>query len=367
MREMLVRSSRHSYPVRVGHGLLRNLGRMLQEVGLKGRVALVSDDNVLAEWKQPVVEGLNEAGLPPLLLAIRPGEASKTLRTAEPLYGHLIEAGYGRGDTLVALGGGVVGDLAGFVAATYHRGMELVQVPTSLLAQVDSSVGGKVAVDHALGKNLVGAFYPPKLVVADTDALATLPVRERWSGLAEVVKAALIADLDLFTDLERDLEALGEGTLVGDPLADLVARAVRIKTEVVSRDENEQGVRMHLNFGHTLGHALETATGYGLMTHGEAVVIGMRAAIDISQKLGKLKEHDAHRALSLLARFPRPPQTTADKPTVEAILSAAARDKKTLAGQLRFIVLHGLGSAEVEPSLPAPLLRAGAERVLAEL
>lgn len=341
-----VTSATGRYPVRVGRGLLAGIGPGLRAAGFRGRVAVVSDATVLEDWGPVLLLNLESAGYSPLVLSIVPGEASKTVATAEVFWGRLIEGGFGRSDLLVACGGGVVGDLGGFVAATLHRGMRLYQVPTTLLAQVDSSIGGKVAVDHRLGKNLVGCFYPPELVVADVETLSTLPVRERWNGLAEVVKVALVRDAHFLAELEDELESLAEGP-VNERTAAVVAHAARLKAEVVSADEREGGERMLLNFGHTLGHALEVATGYAPLSHGEAVVVGMKAAVRLSARLGLLPEADEARALVLLERFPRPLGLV--KPERAAVRSAALRDKKALGGMLRYVVLRAVGQGAVEP------------------
>jgi 3-dehydroquinate synthase len=341
-----VTSASGKYPVRVGRGLLATVGPGLRAAGFQGRVAVVSDATVLEDWGPVLLLNLESAGYSPLVLSIVPGEASKTVSMAEVFWGRLIEAGFGRGDLLVACGGGVVGDLGGFVAATFHRGMRFLQAPTTLLAQVDSSIGGKVAIDHRLGKNLVGAFYPPEQVVSDVETLATLPPRERWNGLAEVVKVALVRDAGFVAELERDLEALADGPITGQMEA-VVGRAARLKAEIVSSDEHERGDRMLLNFGHTLGHALEAATGYAGLSHGEAVVVGMKAAVRLSGALGVLAQDDETRALALLSRFPHPLGLV--KPSPEVVRAAALRDKKAVSGVLRYVVLRAIGHGAVEP------------------
>jgi 3-dehydroquinate synthase len=296
----------------------------------------------------------SRSGAYPVLIALPPGESQKTLASAEKLYGGLIEGGFTRKDAVIALGGGVIGDLAGFVAATYHRGVPLIHVPTSLLAQVDSSIGGKVAVDHRLGKNLVGAFYPPRFVLCDPSVLGTLGERERWSGLAEVVKAALIADRELLKLLEANLERLAVNP--SSPLLpEVIRRAVAIKAKIVSRDEREEGDRMLLNFGHTVGHALEVATGYGPLTHGEAVVLGMRAAVTVSLRLRRCPDAEASRALALLACFPR--VVALPRPDVNQVLKAIGRDKKNASQKIRFVVLLKAGKAAVEQVVEPALLR----------
>ena len=328
-------------------------------------MAVVTDANVRRLWGDGLRDALAAAGLAPVLLEIPPGEGSKTLARADALWTGLIEAGLGRGDTLLALGGGVVGDLAGFVAATFHRGMRLLQVPTTLLAQVDSSIGGKVAIDHRLGKNLIGAFHPPVRVVADVSTLRTLPVRERWNGLAEVVKTALVLDRELFEELETALPVLGGGQADDEGWAGVVGRTAALKARLVSEDELERGPRMLLNFGHTVGHALEAATGHGPLRHGEAVVLGMRAAVAVSARLGRLVPEQVRRVEAVLDRFPRPPSVP--RPGREAVRAALGRDKKASAGKVRFVVLDGLGRGAIEPALPEELLQLGIDQALESL
>ncbi len=359
-----VRAGNNSYDVLIVPGLVSVLGKCMRSMGIGGRAALISDSSVLKHWGQLVTESLAAAGFDVTTIALPPGEATKTYRAAEPIYGKLIEAGFTREDTVVALGGGVIGDLAGFVAATYHRGMGLVHVPTTLLAQVDSSIGGKVAVDHPLGKNLIGGFHPPRAVICDPRVLATLPDRERWSGLAEVVKAALVVDEGFVASLEHDLDMIGNGRANEGRVAEVIERAVRIKAKVVSEDEREHGPRAVLNFGHTVGHALEAATGYGPLTHGEAIVIGMRVALEVSAQLGRCAASDAARALALLSRFPAPPLLA--RPTHDAVLAVIRRDKKVRGGAVRFVVLAGMGRAEVEPSISDELLSLAVDRALDE-
>ncbi len=358
-----VTSASGKYPVRVGRGLLAGIGPGLRAAGFRGRVAVVSDATVLEAWGPVLLLNLESSGFSPEVLSIVPGEASKTVSMAEVFWGRLIESGFGRGDLLLACGGGVVGDLGGFVAATFHRGMRLLQVPTTLLAQVDSSIGGKVAVDHRLGKNLVGAFYPPEQVVCDVETLATLPARERWNGLAEVVKVALVRDAGFVAELERDLETLADGPIT-EHVEAVVGRAARLKAEVVSSDERERGERMLLNFGHTLGHALEAATGYAGLSHGEAVVVGMKAATRLSRALGFLGPAEETRVLTLLSRFPHPLGLV--KPSPEVVRAAALRDKKALGGELRYVVLRAIGQGAVE-RLPAERLDQAVELALEAL
>jgi 3-dehydroquinate synthase len=360
-----VQSRAGAYDVDIAAGLLRGLAEDPSAAGIAGRVAVVTDANVRRLWGDGLRDALAGAGLAPVLLEIPAGEGSKTLARADALWAALIEAGLGRGDTILALGGGVVGDLAGFVAATFHRGMRLVQAPTTLLAQVDSSIGGKVAIDHRLGKNLIGAFHPPVRVVADVSTLRTLPVRERWNGLAEVVKTALVLDGELFEELETALPVLGGGEADDEGWAGVVGRTAALKARLVSEDELERGPRMLLNFGHTVGHALEAATGHGPLRHGEAVVLGMRAAVAVSARLGRLGPEQVRRVEAVLDRFPRPPSVP--RPGREVVRAALGRDKKASAGKIRFVVLDGLGRGAIEPSLPEELLGLAIDRALEAL
>lgn len=363
-RTIEVRAAAGDYRVQVGAGLLDGLGEGVKALAPRARLALVTDSNVWRAWGERAKASLERAGFQVRVLEVAAGEASKSLEVANRLWGELIASGLSRADLLVALGGGVVGDLAGFVAATFHRGMPFVQVPTSLLAQVDSSVGGKVAIDHEKGKNLVGAFHAPRWVLADTDVLSTLPVRERWCGLAEMVKAALIAAPGLLGTLEASLEAIGEGSAPPALLEEAITAAIRVKADVVSQDEKESGMRLWLNFGHTVAHGLEAASGYGPLTHGEAVVIGMRAAVNVSERLGKVSAAERERALALLGRFPQPPRISLEP---EAVLRAVGWDKKAVEGKVRYVVLEGIGRAGVVPELPRPLLEEVVQAAVAGL
>ncbi len=282
----VVTTATESYPVFVGWGFLEELGRRMRNAGLWGMAHIVSDEGVFPLYGARVTKILEDAGFEVDSLVVPQGERSKSFETAVKIYDWLVDCRAERGDNIVALGGGVVGDLAGFVAATFLRGLPLVQVPTSLIGMVDSSIGGKVAVNHPQGKNLIGAFYQPRLVVADTQALTTLPRRELVSGWAEVVKHAMIRDLRLLELLEQQ----AEGLLALDRMvtSDVVARSAAIKAKIVSEDEKEHGIRVILNYGHTIAHGLETAANYERFLHGEAVAIGMMGAAMISRDVGLL-------------------------------------------------------------------------------
>ncbi|MBI2319022.1 MAG: 3-dehydroquinate synthase [Betaproteobacteria bacterium] len=298
--------------------------------------------------------GRSQRGIQSLQIALPDGEAYKNWETLNSIYERLLEARCDRQTAVIALGGGVVGDIAGFAAATFQRGVPFIQVPTTLLAQVDASVGGKTAINHPRGKNMIGAFYQPLSVLADTDTLASLPGRELRAGLAEVIKHGLIRDAGLFEWLEANLERL----LAREPaaLAHAVFRCCQIKAEVVAADERETGERALLNFGHTFGHAIENAMGYGVWLHGEAVAAGMVLAAELSRRLGRLPAADAQRVAGIIARAGLP--TSVEGIPAQQFAALMGVDKKALAGNIRFIVLDRLGAASICGDVPAAVLSA---------
>ena len=334
-----VRTASRAYRVHVGDGLLRHLDRIVSKAGGGGRRFVVSSPRI---WKLhgPAIEralGIAE----PLLMP--DGERAKTLRTVARLYGALIERGVDRGATIVAVGGGVVGDVAGFAAATLLRGVRLAHVPTTLLAQVDSAIGGKVGVNHTMGKNLIGAFHQPIVVVTDPELLDTLPRREFRSGLYEVVKYGVIASRELFEQVRRDRQAIVERKIPA--LVPVIRESCRIKAAIVSADEREGGLRRTLNFGHTVGHAIEAASGYRRFRHGEAVACGMLAAADVAAARGLFSREDAAALADLIAALgPLPPVTDLPASTVRA---AIRRDKKVLHGRLHMVLPTGLGETVI--------------------
>jgi 3-dehydroquinate synthase len=332
------------YPIVIERGVLGEIGRWMDTQGLGHKVAVISNPWVAERYGPAVLISLRDAGRAAELLTVPPGEGAKTLAEAERLYMELARLRLDRRSVVVALGGGVVGDLAGFVAATYLRGIDYVQVPTTLLAQVDASVGGKTAVDLPVGKNLVGAFHQPSLVIADVDTLATLPPRELRAGLAEVIKYGVIADAALFARLEEEADAV----LAADPaiLIALVQRSCEIKAEVVIADERETGLRAILNFGHTVGHAVEALTGYSTLLHGEAVAIGMVAAARMAVRQRMLAAPAAERLRSLIERYALPTEIPATL-SPEAILETMQLDKKTRDGQLQFVLPTRIGAVEI--------------------
>jgi 3-dehydroquinate synthase len=340
-------------PVFVGNGLLARAGEIAARAVPGRRALAVTDSNVAPLHLAPLLASLRASGFAAESLEIHAGEASKNLRTLETLWNALHAAGITRGDLVVALGGGVVGDLAGFAAATWLRGVSVLQAPTSLLAFVDSSIGGKTAIDLPFGKNLVGAFHQPAAVVGDPLVLRTLPPREFAQGMAEVVKTACILDADLLAFLRER---------AGRPFSDadterVIAACAAAKAGVVNRDEREGGLRMILNFGHTVGHAVEKVLGYGTVPHGEAVAVGMVAAARFGERLGKTPPGTASELVGLLRRLDLP-VCAADLPdggacTPDALADAMLSDKKKLGAEIRFVLLEGWGHATVVPILPA--------------
>jgi len=341
-----------SYDIEIGRGLLSTAGEFVRQRRQVSRAVVVTDANVRTPHALQVVAALAAGGIPTDMLEVPAGEASKCVAQAERLWSELTRLKADRKCTIVAVGGGVVGDLAGFVAATFARGLAFVQIPTTLLAQVDSSVGGKVGINLPAAKNIVGAFWQPAGVLIDLDVLATLPVREFRSGLAEVVKYGVILDADFFEYLEAHVDAINAAQ--PEVLEHIVARSCRLKADVVEQDEREEtGLRAVLNYGHTFCHAIETVTDYGQFLHGEAVAIGMICASRLSQRMGRTDATLTQRQEQLLNRLGL--ATAMPGLDHEALLEAMQLDKKTQHGQLRFVLPTRLGHVElvnrVEPSL----------------
>lgn len=339
MERLTVALGERSYPILIGRNALEALPDALAELDVRGAVAVVTDSHVGPLYGERVEGLLRQGGLNPVRCEMPAGEEHKRLARVEELCGRFLEGGLDRSSMVVALGGGVVGDIAGFAAAAFMRGIPFVQVPTTIVAQVDSSVGGKTGVNHPLGKNIIGAFHQPSAVVIDLDLLSTLPDRELRAGLAEVIKHGVIADEDLFAYLERRADALLAHDL--DALELPVRRSCEIKAEVVGADEREHGLRAILNYGHTFGHGIEAASGYTTFLHGEAVALGMHAAGALARLLGMVDDAFVERqracieACGLPARWPDLP--------IDDTLQAMRRDKKARAGRLKFIVPDRVG------------------------
>lgn len=350
-QELTVPLGERSYPIYIGTGLLENPELLARHI--HGSQVAVITNEVLAELALPrLLEALSGINAKVSVFTLADGEGEKNLANYGAIMDHLIGERHNRSTTLIALGGGVVGDITGFAAATYQRGVNFIQVPTTLLAQVDSSVGGKTAVNHPSGKNLIGAFHQPVAVLADMDLLETLPDREFAAGIAEVVKYGVIADADFFGWLEANAQALGDRA--PEALAHAVAVSCRTKADVVAQDERESGRRAILNFGHTFGHAIEALTGYSRYLHGEAVAIGMTQAADLSARLGLLSWEDAARVRRLLEGFHLP--VTPPDLSAEAMLDAMGMDKKVVDGTLRLVLARRLGDAFVTSDVPAARL-----------
>jgi len=329
------------------------LGKHCARLGLGERCAVISDQTVAGCYRNPVIASLKTAGFKPVFISQAAGEKAKTLKNVQVCYDQLANHRLERGSFVVALGGGVVGDLAGFVAATYLRGIDFVQVPTTLLAQVDSSVGGKVGVNLTAGKNLVGAFYQPKLVLCDLDVLRTLPTREFRAGLAEVIKYSIISDAKLFARLERDLPKLLAHDLA--TLTSVIERCCKIKAAVVGKDEREDGLRAILNFGHTIGHGLEAISKYGKYLHGEAISIGQVVAAKISEQRTGLPAQDSARMVSLFEQAGLPTQIKLTALQTKQLFAAMQLDKKVSDGKIKFVLAKRIGQVVsgqiVEPAI----------------
>ena len=347
-----------SYDVIVEAGMLVQAGDWLRQAGLTGhRAAVISDETVARLHAGALVNSLETAGFKPTLHQVPAGEASKSLAHAETLSREMIRAGHDRKSVVVALGGGVVGDLAGFVASIFYRGLPLVQIPTTIVAQVDSSVGGKTGVNVAEGKNLLGAFHQPRLVLVDPETLRTLPDREFHEGFAEAIKHAAIRDAAMLDALA----ALDPASR--DVPAALIARNIAIKARVVEADEHEtRGIRALLNFGHTIGHGIEAAVPYGEMLHGEAISLGIKAALFLSERHAGLAPQASKIILALLDRF-RLPLVLPAAITTDTVMAKLARDKKFAAGAIRFVLLDAPGSARLVDSITAEDLRAAIEHL----
>lgn len=350
MQSLQVELGDRSYPIHIGKQLLGQASVLVPH--LRGRqVAIVTNQTVAPLYLNPLLQALVDYKVTSIVLP--DGEQYKTWETLQQIFDGLLEARHDRRTTVVALGGGVIGDMAGFAAACYQRGVDFIQVPTTLLSQVDSSVGGKTGINHPLGKNMIGAFYQPRAVIIDTHTLCTLPERELSAGLAEVIKYGLICDAPFLDWLEQNIERLR--ALDAQALTEAIQRSCAAKARVVASDERESGIRAILNLGHTFGHAIETHMGYGNWLHGEAVAGGTVMALEMSRRLGWISDAERDRGIRLLARagLPVVPPTTM---TPEDFLQHMAVDKKVLDGQLRLVLLRRLGEAVVTADFPRDVL-----------
>ena len=355
MQKLTVNLGDRSYPILVGAGLLPRAGELLQQAGLRGKIAVITNPTVAQLYLDTTCEALASAGFQVMPVLVPDGEEHKDLKSLVSIYDRLIAERFERKSCVLALGGGVIGDLAGFVAATYLRGVPYVQVPTTLLAQVDSSVGGKTAVNHQDGKNLIGAFYQPRLVLIDVEVLRSLPRRELIAGLAEVIKYGIIEDPALFRLLEKEHQRLIG--LDQELLIQVIATCCAIKARVVEKDEREDDYRAVLNFGHTIGHALEAATGYTRFLHGEAVGIGMAKASAISVQQGFCDRTSLERIHDLIRKTGLPLEIPAEV-SVAGLIQGMEVDKKSAGGKIKFVACAGIGKTCFHSLTPGEILNA---------
>jgi 3-dehydroquinate synthase len=341
-----------TYPIITGNGMLSLFAPTLRQMGVQNRLVIITDSNVAPLYLKPLKHHLTHFGFAPAAVVLSPGESQKSLKTAGKVYGELIGSGIGRADAIIAFGGGVIGDLAGFIAATFQRGMTMIQLPTTLLAQVDSSVGGKVAVNHPLGKNMIGAFHQPRLVWCDTDYLSSLPFREIVCGLGEVVKYGIVGDAELFAYIERNLGPVLK--LEPQSITHIQSRCLELKARVVSEDEKETGLRMILNCGHTIGHALEAAGKYRLLKHGEAVLFGIVAESYIARETGLITDDVHRRIVDLIARIPL--RNNVQQLKAGEILQFVRRDKKSVETRPRFILPIRIGEVKCVDQVDSKLI-----------
>ena len=354
MQSLTVDLGDRSYPIHVGVGLLERSGELLRQAGLRGKVAVVTNPVVAQLYLDSLNEALRSADFTVVPILVPDGEEHKSLKSLATIYDRLVAERLERKSCILALGGGVIGDLAGFAAATYLRGVPYVQVPTTLLAQVDSSVGGKTAVNHENGKNLIGAFYQPKLVLIDIAVLRSLPRRELMAGLAEVIKYGIIEDAALFSLLEQSIDKII--SLNQEMLTRIVATSCAIKARVVEADEREDDYRAVLNFGHTIGHALEAATGYREFLHGEAVGVGMVKAVALSVNQRFCEAASLKRVIALVQKAGLPVEIPREI-APQSLIQAMEIDKKVAGGKIKFIMCEGIGKTRFHWLAPDEILR----------
>lgn len=358
VRTVDVQLGPRSYAIEIGRGVLGGAGPFVAARSKARHAIVIADANVEAPHAVAAAESLAERGMDVDLVVVEPGEPSKSVDTADSLWRKLLDLGAARTSAVVAVGGGVIGDLAGFVAATYARGLDFFQIPTTLLAQVDSSVGGKVGINLPTAKNMVGAFWQPRGVLVDVDTLGTLADREYRSGLAEVVKYGVILDAEFFAFLEANIAGLN--SRAADVLVATIERCCRLKADVVEQDERETtGLRAVLNYGHTFAHALEAVAGYGELLHGEAVSIGMTCAARLAHRLGRIDDAFVERQQALLAALSLP--VAAPPLDRDRLVAAMASDKKVEHGRLRFVLPTRLGHVELVGGIDAQDVRAALE------
>ncbi len=354
MEKIRVDLAERSYNIFIGNNTLEEIGDKLKLFDLSPKIALISNPAVYSLYGERVSDSIKNAGFDLLTVTIPDGEQYKNLATLKNIYDELLKFKLDRKSALIALGGGVIGDITGFAASTYMRGVSYIQIPTTLLAQVDSSVGGKTGIDHELGKNMIGAFWQPGLVWIDVETLKTLPMRELLAGLAEVIKYGVIYDKELFDFLEINRDNLLN--LDNSALTHIIKRSCEIKADVVAQDEREAGLRAILNYGHTIGHAIETVTGYTKFLHGEAVSIGMHLEANLSFMLHFIDKDQVVKIKEVIDSYGLPSEMPEDV-NVEALFSSMKLDKKAVAGELKFILPEKIGHVRIQKGISDKTLR----------
>ncbi len=361
MNKIRVELGERSYTIASGSGMLKDIGQSLERFDFSKKAAIVSNPTVFDLYGSTLRASLLNSGFDAAEIILPDGEEYKNLQSVEKIYEQLLRMRFDRRSVLIALGGGVIGDITGYAASTYMRGIDFIQVPTTLLAQVDSSVGGKTGVNHALGKNMIGTFWQPRLVWIDISTLHTLSRRDFLAGIAEIVKYGIIWDRSFFDFLEKRREALL--SLNPDDIMHAIIRSCEIKADVVSRDERESGVRAILNFGHTIGHAIETATGYATFVHGEAVAIGMHVEALIAHEAGLIGSDEVARIRHLLKTFGLPAELPADI-DLPALFDAMKLDKKAVSGDVKFILPEQIGKVRIKGNIARNIVQKAIEKAL---
>jgi 3-dehydroquinate synthase len=354
MEKIRVDLAERSYNISIGNNILEGIGEKLTLFDLSPRIAIVSNPTVFSLYGDRVSDSVKKAGFELSVITIPDGEEYKDLLWVQHIYDELLRIKLDRSSALIALGGGVIGDITGFAASTYMRGISCIQVPTTLLAQVDSSVGGKTGVNHKLGKNMIGTFWQPRLVWIDVETLKTLPKKELLAGIAEVIKYGVIYDRELFDFLEADKDKILD--LDSRAMSHIIKRSCEIKAEIVSKDERESGLRAILNYGHTIGHAVETVSGYKRFLHGEAVAIGMFLEARLSQILGLIDKDQVSRIKVVIDSYGLPSEIPADM-DVQSLLLSMQLDKKTVAGEMKFIFPEKIGQVRIHKGVTENTIR----------
>jgi len=361
MNKIRVELGERSYTIASGSGILKDIGKSLERFDFSRKAAIVSNPTVYDLYGKTLRSSLSDSGFEIIEIILPDGEEYKNLSSVEKIYEQLLKMRFDRKSVLIALGGGVIGDITGYAASTYMRGIDFIQVPTTLLAQVDSSVGGKTGVNHALGKNMIGTFWQPRLVWVDISTLHSLSRRNFLAGMAEIIKYGIIWDSAFFDFLEKKRETLL--SLNPDDLIHIIRRSCEIKADVVSRDERESGLRAILNFGHTIGHAIETATGYSTFLHGEAVAIGMHVEAILAHETGLIGSDEVSRLQHLLKTFGLPFEIPAGI-DLTALFEAMKLDKKSVSGDLKFVLPEQIGRVRVQGNISEKIVHQAIKKVL---